>query len=692
MPDSVSLEMRGDVALVTIANPPVNALSHHVREGLVRRLNEAVEGGAKAAVIAGSNGQFIAGADIREFGLPLQEPGLPEVCAHIEAASIPVVAAIEGNTLGGGLEVALGCHYRVASPGAKLGLPEVNLGLLPGAGGTQRLPRLLDDVTQSVTMVSGGRPIGAEKAREIGLVDAVADDAIEGALSHAAKVAGEDPAARRLSRRKLKADRDTEVAFEAAEAQVRRQAKGADAPLRALESVRNAYSLSFDEGMAEERRIFSELVSSEQSAALRHIFFAERQAAKAPDGVNGTPRKVEKVGVIGAGTMGGGIAMTYAQAGLSVTVLEMSDEALDRGFSTMEKNWSRGIRSGRITQEGVAENMGRLTRTTSYDDLADCDLLIEAVFETMDVKRDVFGKLDKVAKKGAVLASNTSYLDVNSIAAQTKRPGDVLGMHYFSPANVMRLLEIVQGAETDDDVLVTALDMARRTGKQAVVAGVGHGFIGNRLLTPYIRQANLLVLEGASPEQIDRALERFGWAMGVFAVGDLAGLDIGYKSRQDQELDPVEASVYRFTDRIVEAGFLGQKAGRGYYNYDENRRRTPNPEALAIIEQVRRDHGFQPRPVSDEEIIERTQFALANEGAHVLEEGVAQRASDIDVVYVHGYGYPRWRGGPMFYAERQGLNRVADKMGEWGSGSGGMHWKPSRLLMEKAERGEGWDG
>lgn len=690
MSDSVSLDMRGDTALITITNPPVNALSHHVREGLVRRLDEAVAGGAKAAVIAGSNGQFIAGADIREFGQPLQEPGLPEVCAHIEAAPIPVVAAVEGNTLGGGLEVALGCHYRVAGPRAKMGLPEVNLGLLPGAGGTQRLPRLLNDVAQSATMVAGGRPIGAKEAEKLGLVDAVADDAIEGALAHAGTVAGSDPAERRLSTRKLRGGAKVQAAFEEAEKQVRRQAKGADAPLRALESVRNAYSMPFDAGMAREREIFSELISSEQSAALRHIFFAERQAAKAPDGVEGTPRKVEHVGVIGAGTMGGGIAMTYAQAGLPVTVLEMSDEALDRGFATMEKNWSRGIRSGRITQAGVAENMGRLSRTTSYDDLADCDLIIEAVFETMEIKKQVFGQLDKVAKPGAVLASNTSYLDVNAIAAETGRPADVLGMHYFSPANVMRLLEIVQAGKTDDDVLVTALDMARRTGKQAVVAGVGHGFIGNRLLTPYIRQANLLVLEGASPEQIDRALERFGWAMGVFAVGDLAGLDIGYKSRKDQELDAVEASVYRFTDRIVEAGFLGQKSGRGYYDYDENRRRTPNPEAMAIIEQVRRDHGFQPRPVSDEEIIERTQFAIANEGAHVLEEGVAQRASDIDVVYVHGYGYPRWRGGPMFYAERQGLGRVADRIRQWSSGSGGMHWKPSRLLMEKAERGEGW--
>ena len=685
---SVTLEMHGDVALMRLHNPPVNALSHHVRVGIVEKLDEAVEKGAKAVVIAGENGQFTAGADIREFGQPPQAPGLPEVCDRIEATPIPVVAAIEGNTLGGGLEVALGCHYRVADARAKMGLPEVNLGLLPGAGGTQRLPRLLDDVNESVTIVAGGQPIGAKKAESIGLVDEVSDDAVEAGLALAGKVAGTDPDEKRLSKRTLK--KANAKAFEAAEAQVRRQAKGAEAPMRALDAVRKAYDGPFEEGLRFERDTFMELVRSDQSRALRHIFFAERQAAKAPDGVKGEPRTVEKVGVIGAGTMGGGIAMTYAAAGLPVTVLEMTEDALDRGFATMEKNWSRGIRSGRITEDGVKANMDHLTRTTSYDDLADCDLIVEAVFETMEVKRDVFRKLDAVAKKGAVLASNTSYLDVDAIAAETKRPADVLGMHYFSPANVMRLLEIVRGAKTADDALVTALSMGRHTGKQAVVAGVGHGFIGNRLLTPYIRQANLLVLEGASPEQIDRALERFGWAMGVFAVGDLAGLDIGYKSRQDQDLDAAEASVYRFTDQIVEAGFLGQKSGAGFYTYDENRNRTPNPEALAIIEGVRRDHGYQSRAVTDEEIVERTQFAIANEGAHVLEEGVAQRASDIDVVYVHGYGYPRWRGGPMFYAETAGLGHVADRIRQWESGAGGVHWKPSRLLMEKAEKGEGW--
>ena len=686
--DSVTLEMDGDIAVIRIDNPPVNALSHHVRAGLVKHLDEAVAGGAKAAVIVGSNGQFIAGADIREFGRPLQEPGLPEVIDHIEAASIPVVAVVEGNTLGGGLEVALGCHYRVAAPKAKLGLPEVNLGLMPGAGGTQRLPRLLDDIAQSVTMVAGGQPISGQRAEAIGLVDALADDAFAAALALAKEHAGEVPNERRLSARKLKLKKADEAAFQTATDQIKRRARGAQAPLRAAQAVLKAYSTQFAEGIEHERSTFMDMMASTESAAMRHIFFAERLAAKSSS--KAEPRDVKRVGVIGAGTMGGGIAMTYAEAGLPVTVLETSEEALDRGFATIEKNWSRGIRSGRITEDGVAKRLDLLTRTTSYDDLADCDLIIEAVFETMAVKHDVFGKLDKVAKKGAVLASNTSYLDVNAIAAATKRPKDVLGMHYFSPANVMKLLEIVDADKTAPDVLATALAAAKRTRKQAVVAKVGHGFIGNRLLTPYIRQAYLLVLEGASPEQIDRALERFGWAMGVFAVGDLAGLDIGYKSRQDQELTAVESSVYRFADQLVEAGHLGQKSGSGFYTYDENRNRTPNRAANEIIDQVRRDHGYQSRPVSDEEIVERTQFALANEGAHILSEGVAARASDIDVAYVHGYGYPRWRGGPMFYAQTVGLGHVAAKIREWQSGSGGVHWEASPFLMEISGRGT-WD-
>ena len=688
MSQSVSTEMRGDIAVLWIDNPPVNALSYHVRGGIVEELKKAQDK-AKAVVLAGRSNTFIAGADIREFGKPLIEPALPEVCAELEASAIPVIAVIEGNTLGGGLEVSLACHYRVAGSRAKLGLPEVNLGLLPGSGGTQRLPRLLNNPLEALTIASSGKPIGANKALSIGLVDAVDDNPFESALSFASERASEDFEHRRLSRQDLTMTPDIEAVFEQAEIDVKKRAKGANAPLRALDCVRQAYHLDFDSGMKLERQTFFELVSTDQSKSMRHIFFAERLAAKPPKDVNGTARDVKKVGILGAGTMGGGIAMTYAEAGYPVTMLEMSDAALDRGLAVMESNWSRGIKSGRITADGVAERMARLTRTTRFEDLGDCDLIIEAVFETLDVKREVFAKLDKVAKPGAVLATNTSYLDINLIAAETSRPADVLGMHYFSPANIMPLLEIVRADATDDDVLMTALTVARKTRKTPVIARVGHGFIGNRMLTPYLRQANLLILEGASPAQVDKALTDFGWAMGPISVSDLAGLDIGYKSRKDQDLSEDESRIYLIADRLVEAGHLGQKSGSGFYSYDpQTRARSENPEAAKIIEATRAEFGINTREISDEEIVERTMFALANEGAHVLGEGVAQRASDIDVVYNHGYGYPRWRGGPMFYASTVGLPKIADKITSWAEGSGGVHWTPSDLLMSLAAEGK----
>ncbi|NKB53223.1 MAG: 3-hydroxyacyl-CoA dehydrogenase [Rhizobiaceae bacterium] len=688
MTKSVTTEMRGDVAVIWIDNPPVNALSFHVRQGIVEELAAAQES-AKAAVLAGRGGTFIAGADIREFGKPVIEPSLPAALEQVESSGIPIVAAVEGNTLGGGLETALACHYRVASPNARLGLPEVKLGLLPGAGGTQRLPRLLPDLNDTITIVTSGNPINGTKAGQLGLVDQVSENTVEAAIELAAGLADQDFDDRRLSKINLAMSADVEAAFEAAIPEVKKRARGAIAPERALQSIRTAFELPFADGMKQERQGFFDLVITDQSKALRHIFFAERQSAKPSSDVSGAPRKVNKVGILGAGTMGGGIAMTYAEAGYPVTMLEMSDEALDRGFATMEANWSRGIRSGRITADGVAERMARLTRTTDFADLADCDLIIEAVFETMDVKREVFGKLDKVAKKGAVLATNTSYLDINEIAAQTSRPEDVLGMHYFSPANIMPLLEIVRADKTADDALLTALDMAKKTRKTPAIARVGHGFIGNRMLTPYLRQANLLILEGASPEQVDKALKDFGWAMGPISVSDLAGLDIGYKSRKDQDLDEHEKLVYRAADRLVEAGHLGQKSGSGFYTYDpKTRARSENPAATKIIDEVRAELGVNIRSISDEEIVERTMFALANEGAHVLGEGIAQRASDIDVVYNHGYGYPRWRGGPMFYASTIGLPKLAERLAEWSEGSSGQHWNPSDLLMSLAEEGK----
>lgn len=690
MTKSVTTEYRGDIAVVWIDNPPVNALSHHVRKGIVDELAGA-QGKASAIVLAGRNGTFIAGADIREFGKPLVEPSLPNVLNEVEASKIPVVAAIEGNTLGGGLETALACHYRVATPKAMLGLPEVNLGILPGAGGTQRLPRLLPELDDAITMITSGKPISGKRAGDMGLVDNVSDNAVEAAIALANEKSNRPFEERRLSGIELTSNPRIQTLLQQAAEEIKKRARGAIAPRRALDCIAAAFELPFAEGLKKERETFMELVASDQSKALRHIFFAERLAAKPPKDVEGKPRTVAKVGILGAGTMGGGIAMTYAEAGFPVTMLEMSEEALDRGLATMEANWSRGIKSGRITEQGVAERMARLTRTTDFADLSDCDLIVEAVFETMDVKRDVFRKLDQVAKKGAVLATNTSYLDIDEIAAETSRPQDVLGMHYFSPANIMPLLEIVRAEKTADDVLLTALDMARKTRKKPAIARVGHGFIGNRMLTPYLRQANLLILEGARPEQIDNALTAFGWAMGPISVSDLAGLDIGYKSRRDQDLDEHEKRVYLVADRLVEAGHLGQKSGSGFYTYDpKTRARSENPEATRIIDETRSELGIKARSVSDEEIVERTMFALANEGAHVLGEGIAQRASDIDVVYNHGYGYPRWRGGPMFHASTIGLDRIAAKLSAWSDGGNDMavHWTPSDLLMSLAADGK----
>lgn len=683
---SVELKQEGNIAILLINNPPVNALSHAVRTGLELGLDFAIGAGAKAIVIAGQGGTFIAGADIREFGQPPKEPLLYEVTNLIEACSIPVVAAIEGNTLGGGLEIALGCHYRIASVKSRMGLPEVKLGLLPGAGGTQRLPRLID-TAEALKIITTGAPIDARRAKAIGLVDEIIEgNCIEAAIAYANTI-GELPFEdRRLSKRTLSLTADIELLFDQAE--IEKRARGAIAPVKAAECAKLAFSIPFDEGMAKEREFFMELVATDQSKALRHIFFAERAAAKAPSDVSGSPREVNSVGIIGGGTMGGGIAMTFADAGIPVTILEMSDEASKRGIAMMEKNWQRSASRGRISDTDVKNRMSLISGSTSYDSLKDADLIIEAVFETMAVKKDVFGKIDAVAKPGAVLASNTSYLDINEIAASTSRPKDVLGMHYFSPANIMRLLEIIRAEETADDALLTALAIAKRTGKSAVVAGVCHGFIGNRMLTPYARQAGLLLLEGASPEQVDEALTGFGFAMGVFSVGDLAGLDIGYKSRKDRKLEPHEVQVSLIADRLVEAGHLGQKSGSGYYQYDkETRARSENPEATEIINAVRKELGITPREIDAKEIIERTQYALANEGAHILGEHIAQRSSDIDVVYNHGYAYPRWRGGPMHYADRVGLSTVADAVTRYAEGDGALFWKPAPLLLELAKNG-----
>ncbi len=649
---SVTTERHDDVLVILVNNPPVNALSWHVRQGIKDGIDEALGDDAIKAVVLRCAGQtFIAGADITEFGKPAQGPDFNEVLNSIELASKPVVAAIHGTALGGGLETALVCHYRVAVPSAMLGVPEVKLGLLPGAGGTQRLPRIVG-IEVAAQMVSSGDPLPAAKAQELGLVDALAGDATlaEDAIAFARKMIAQGP--RPTRDRPIIGDIAVIEKLKAANA---RKWKGFEAPYANLACVEAATRLPFEEGMKFERTEFMKLMTGSQSAAQRHMFFAERQAAK----IDGLPkdvqlREIKKVGVIGAGTMGGGISMNFLQAGIPVTIVEMAQEALDRGVGVIRKNYEASAAKGRFTPEKVKKMMGLLTPSLSMDDLADCDLVIEAVYESMDVKKDVFGKLDKIVKQGAILASNTSYLDVNEIAAATSRPADVLGMHFFSPANVMKLLEVVRGDATALDALATVMALAKKIKKVAVVAGVCHGFIGNRMLSQRQNPANQLLMEGATPAQIDKVHTDFGMPMGPFQMADLAGLDIGWHR------DPSRIDTIR--DAMCAAGRFGQKNGKGFYDYDEKRNATPSAEALAIIEDFRSKSNLAKREISDQEIIERTLYPMVNEGYKILEEGKAQRASDIDVVWIYGYGWPVYRGGPMFWGDLEGAGKIVEAL------------------------------
>ena len=645
---SVTTERHDDVLVVIVNNPPVNALSWHVRQGLKDSFEAGIaDDGVKAIVLRCDGATFIAGADITEFGKPPQGPDFNAVLNMIELAPKPVVAAIHGTALGGGLETALVCHYRVAVPSAKLGVPEVKLGLLPGAGGTQRLPRVVG-IDVAATMVSSGDPLPAAKAHELGLVDALAgeDSLAADAIAFAKDAIAKGP--RPTRDRPITGDIEAIEKLKAANA---RKWKGFDAPYANLACVEAATRLPFEEGMTFERTEFMKLMTGSQSAAQRHMFFAERQAAK----IDGLPkdtqlRSIKKVGVIGAGTMGGGISMNFLQAGIPVTIVEMAQDALDRGVGVIRKNYEASAAKGRFTADKVDAMMGLLTPSLSVDDLADCDLVIEAVYENMDVKKEVFGKLDAIVKPGAILASNTSYLDVNEIASATKRPADVLGMHFFSPANVMKLLEVVRGDATALDVLATVMALSKKIGKVAVVAGVCHGFIGNRMLSQRQGPANQLLLEGATPAQIDKVHTDFGMPMGPFQMADLAGLDIGWHR------DPSRVETIR--DAMCAAGRFGQKNGRGFYDYDEKRNATPSAEALAIIEEFRSRSNLAKRDITDQEIIERTLYPMVNEGYKILEEGKAQRASDIDVVWIYGYGWPVYRGGPMFWGDLEGAAKI----------------------------------
>ena len=681
MPSPISTRKHGDVLIIESNNPPVNALSAAVRQGLVDAIEQAeADDSVKAVVIACEGQTFFAGADITEFGKPPVMPWLPQVVDRIEECTKPVVAAIHGTALGGGLEVALGCHYRVAVPSAKLGTPEVKLGLLPGAGGTQRLPRVAG-VDKALAMTATGIPIGAREAFDCGLVDRLVEGEL---LPHAVAYAEEVRDIRPLPRSSERQDRVENVdpaVFDEFRKANARKFKGFDAPEANVRAVRAATEKPYSEGVIEERKLFMELMTGAQAKALQYFFVAERKAAKIeglPEDVK--PRDIRRVGVIGAGTMGGGISMNFLGAGIPVTIVEMGQEALDRGTGVIARNYEASAAKGRLTQEQVSTAMSHLTPTLDFAALADCDLIIEAVYENMEVKKDVFGKLDRIARPGAILASNTSYLNIDEIAASTSRPGDVVGMHFFSPANIMKLLEVVRGAKTAPDVLLTVMQIGKRIKKVPVVAGVCHGFIGNRMLMPRQIEATKLLLEGATPEQVDKVHVDFGMPMGPFQMADLAGVDIGWHR------DP--SRVENIRDALCAIERWGQKKGAGFYDYDEKRRPTPSPIVQQIIEDFAARQGVERREIGDQEIVERTIYPMVNEGAKILEEGMAQRASDIDVVWVYGYGWPVYKGGPMYWADNiEGLTKIVAGLKQQEE-----RMKPdfsfSKLLLEKAEKGE----
>lgn len=691
MSEAVSYKIIDNIGVISVNNPPVNALAQVVRAGLLEHVTAAQTDDTEALILACEGRTFIAGADITEFGKPPQGPGLPEVLAAIENSAKPITAAIHGTALGGGFEVALACHYRCAIASAKVGLPEVKLGLLPGAGGTQRVPRIAG-VKVALDMITSGNPIAAEKALSLGLIDSVVegDDLDAGALNYAKQLI--------VNRAPLKRIRDISIDpstvetgfFEAARKQLAKRARGQIAADRIVSCIQAAVDLPMDAGLERERELFTELVTSAESAAMRHIFFAERQASKIKNLSKGTPvREIKSAAVLGGGTMGGGIAMCFANAGIPVKMIEISDDALERGLAIIKKNYSITMKKGKLTEAQMAQCMSLVSGSTDYADIANADMVIEAVFENLELKKEIFSKLDAICKPGAILASNTSYQDVDAIAAATSRPQDVLGMHFFSPANVMKLLEVVRGAETADDVLATAMLVGKKIQKVCALSGVCYGFIGNRMLGGYGREALMLMMDGCTPAQVDNALEGFGMAMGPVAMSDLAGLDIGYKARENRDDIPDDPKPYGVSDMLVEMGRLGQKTGGGFYKYDEKTRaRISDPDVEEMIKAQATKLNIQQREFSDQEILERCLYPLINEGALILEEGIAQRPSDIDVVYVFGYAFPAAKGGPMHYADRVGLKNVYDKICEFRDREGELYWKPAPLLEKLAKEGK----
>ncbi len=680
------LSKDGDIAVITLNSPPVNALSAAVRDGLKGAFDAAIKDPAVKAIVLICEGKtFIAGADISEFGKPPQGASLFEVEDTIESAPKPVIAAIHGTALGGGLEVALCAHYRIAVPSAKCGLPEVNIGILPGAGGTQRLPRIVG-VEEALAMVTSGKHVGAKQSLASGLIDELAPEGElrAAALAFARRIVSEARPLRKVrdQNEKVEAARGHPEIFAEFRKAHARQFRGFKAPENNIRAIEAAVNLPFDEGLKEERRLFVELFTGPQAGAQRYVFFAERQVWKLPDIPDDTAQiPVKKVGIIGAGTMGGGIAMNFANVGIAVTIVEVKDEALKRGLGVIRKNYDNTAAKGRLTAADVDKRMGLITGSLELESLGDCDLIIEAVFERMDIKKEVFAKLDRIAKPGAILASNTSYLNIDEIATATKRPDAVIGMHFFSPANVMRLLEVVRGERTSKPVIATAMAIAKKIGKIGVLVGVCPGFVGNRMLAQRQREAQKLVMEGAMPWDVDRVLYDFGFPMGPFAMSDLAGLDIGWVKENSR------GETIR--DVLCEMDRRGQKTGAGYYDYDEKRNRKPSPVTEKIISEFRAKAGINARKIEDSEILERCLYPMINEGAKILEEGKAIRASDIDIVWINGYGWPVYEGGPMYYGDAVGLGKVLARMQSWHKSMGEV-FKPAALLEKLVAEGKGF--
>jgi 3-hydroxyacyl-CoA dehydrogenase len=689
MNDLVRYALEDHIAVITVDNPPVNALGIAVRTGLRDAIERAIDDGeADAIALICAGRTFCAGADISEFGKPPQSPMLRDVHEVMENSPKPIVAGIHGTALGGGLETALACHYRVAVPSAKLGLPEVKLGILPGAGGTQRLPRLVG-VEKAIEMICSGDPINARQAHEMGVVDAVVEgDLREATLDYAAHVVDDGLGITRVRDRDrliAEATRRPEI-FHAARERYAKTKRNLLAPQHCISAIQAATEMNFEGGMRRERELFTELVNSDQSKAQRHFFFAERQVNKIPDVPRDTPRReISKAAVIGAGTMGGGIAMNFANAGIPTVIVETTQQALDYGMATIRANYERSASRGRINTKTVEDRMALLTPSLEFADIADADLIIEAVFEDMALKKKVFGQIDILAKPGAILATNTSTLDVDEIAAATARPDSVIGLHFFSPANVMRLLEVVRGAKTAKEVIATCMDLAKRIRKVPVLAGVCHGFIGNRMLHAYFDQAYALLYEGCQPQHVDKAIYEFGFAMGPFAMADLAGLDVSWRIRK------ATGQTQPIADRLCEMGRFGQKTEAGFYRYSPySRDPMPDREVADIVEEEGLKRFETRREISNEEIINRCMLALVNEGANILEEGIALRASDIDVTYVYGYSFPIYRGGPMFWADQRGLADVMETITGYHEAGYGDIWEPAPLIAKLAAEGKGF--